>query len=642
MPNFGRPRMALSTSDYRDVHEDGGLKPADKRRIGLLEDRTVDHSTQIRDLQKELTSVRSTLEEALDFLREVTQENSALKKSHESTCQNLSDLCSDMRSLSTEHTNHVSKEELRCELGKVKDMVYAVKADHDSLDIRTTAVESEIDSLHEHVERNEAWQETMWRRQKISDESHQTLKNQVGPIHPSGLSLVEQIDSQSSTIVAIIYQSNGLAENVEYLQNEVHQSSQQLNRSLAMVQDDVRDLDSDISKLETDLYSLEDSLHKEQMCSRHDSEHIQRVEERLQNLRHEMNTQNKRQEDSAQDVEHKLIAQIEQVQVECTVPKAPLAEQWGPLLERVTRIEASAEVHHQEFKERITTIENDLDQVKEDEPQNLEPEKMITADQCIIHQNEYVDWLRNHDFQLPYGMHNFKNRVVRVDDYLLFSWGGQEWFLRRAAHFCSEPKRAERHQRGLDDDAYEAKGRPYFEYAYRSSGFEAIHRWSSRSSVCTSRPLPKYLVHLGEIYSNGNPQGASNMPLISTGFHLFMDIITPKKPLWIIFSREASDGTTAAFNDQYRMFDQLLDKRFDVAMIAESIHDWNSKLWDTTEPRLVAWKAKTCMEKSFQQAGTVFTYPHLDTLFHTLDSERAGSPGDGPDWYKGAESEDYL
>lgn len=252
--------------------------------------------------------------------------------------------------------------------------------------------------------------------------------------------------------------------------------------------------------------------------------------------------------------------------------------------------------------------------------------KAPTTDQCTIYRNSYVSWLCSLDFRLPDGMKGFKDRLVRVDDHMLFTRDGLQYFLRRTDRFSNEPKRSQRDQRGfLDDDAYESADLHYFEYSYRLGGYEAVHK----SGLCEDdrARLPQYMVHLGEVYIHGHWQGFCRKQVTNTGFHLFMDISKPAKPLWIVFCREASNGIIETLGEQWKMFNSLLAEPFDIAMVAESVYDWNQQeAPDYDEPRLDVSKVQSCMEGSAKQSEAVFTYPNLKALFQML--------GDG--WCEGS------
>ncbi|KAK6079022.1 hypothetical protein SCUP234_05948 [Seiridium cupressi] len=261
---------------------------------------------------------------------------------------------------------------------------------------------------------------------------------------------------------------------------------------------------------------------------------------------------------------------------------------------------------HQSNANRLGLMESTLKKASEQCWPIINYANKVTTDLPPVYPNHYVAWLRGLDFRLPDGMKAFKDVVVHVPKHQLFSYGKTKYIPYR--HDVREPFRGERDRQGLvDDDAYEyALPRDYHECAYRHTGYEIKYRASDFK---------------GKHYFC--PQVGS------TGFHLFMDITSPQKSLWVVFADKVlgSDGAqrNAVFRSQWLHFRCFADKPFDVAMFAQSVHDWNqfgSPKYD--QPALDSEKVKACVQNSAQVAAPTFTYPNLKALFGIIGNGWSG------------------
>ncbi|KAK9422961.1 hypothetical protein SUNI508_04628 [Seiridium unicorne] len=263
---------------------------------------------------------------------------------------------------------------------------------------------------------------------------------------------------------------------------------------------------------------------------------------------------------------------------------------------------------HQSNANRLGLMESTLKKASEQCWPIINYANKVTTDLPPVYPNHYVAWLRSLDFRLPDGMKAFKDVVVHVPKHLLFSYGKTKYILYR--HDVREPFRGERDRQGfVDDDAYEyALPRDYHECAYRHTGYEIKYQASDSRGNIAARP--KYVVG-------------------STGFHLFMDITSPQKSLWVVFADKVldSDGEkrNAVFRSQWLHFRCFADKPFDVAMFAQSVHDWNqfgSPKYD--QPALDGEKVKACVQNSAQVAAPTSTYPNLKALFGVIGNGWSG------------------
>lgn len=416
---------------------------------------------------------------------------------------------------------------------------------------------------------------------------------------------------------------------------EVNQQPSQLPTTFKTVEANIKNLNTLYTQLGNRLQTLENSRTQQDLRDARHAATEQRVDANNALLRREMTDLDRKRGEMvkhltnplkqdtlalAADVRNAQSA-IEKIQRDSAATNDQHLTLAGLVEEKFAKLEASDRAYHVSNAERLANLESSIKQAVEGSSELMAYAKAPTTDQCTIYRNNYVSWLCSLDFRLPDGMKSFKDRLIRVDDHMLFSSDGLQYFLRRTDRFSNEPKRSQRDQRGfLDDDAYESAELHYFQYAYRLCGYEAVHKGLSENE--RSR-LPTYMVHLGEVYIHGHWQGFCRKQVTNTGFHLFMDIAKPAKPLWIVFSREASNGIVETLGEQWKMFNSLLAEPFDIAMVAESVHDWNQhEAPDYDEPRLDVSKVQSCMEGSAKQSEAVFTYPNLKALFKTLDDGR--------------------
>lgn len=420
---------------------------------------------------------------------------------------------------------------------------------------------------------------------------------------------------------------------------EDRQLTHQVAQKLLATQGNVSQLESSSNEMREKVHALEQSQQNDQLHSHQYSELVQKIQGHIQyHLGREKKALQKQQEKTEEEMDQRLLAHTKRTQEKITFLEAFQAQSIGRVEEtirslekKVQSLQGSVVTNHETNTQRLSSIEADIDQVKERQSQTMTYASSTTSDQSTIYRNGYVRWLRGLDFRLQDGMKGYKDRLVRVDDHLLFSCENQDYFVKRFNRFSTEPSRAQRDQCGLIDDAYESEERLYCEFAYRHSGFEAIYIMDKLKGGLPH--LPQYMVCLGEVYVHGQQKGTSRKQVTSTGFYLFMDITAPGKSLWIIFPLEAPnrnlcDDTSFLLGDQYHMFNPLVNKRFDIAMIAESVHDWNiTDGHSHDEPQLDFKKVQSCMEKSAVEAGTMFTYPHLESLFQKIEFGWREFPG---------------
>lgn len=73
-----------------------------------------------------------------------------------------------------------------------------------------------------------------------------------------------------------------------------------------------------------------------------------------------------------------------------------------------------------------------------------------------------------------------------------------------------------------------------------------------------------------------------------------MDIAKPAKLLWIVFSRKTSSGIIETLGGQWKIFNSLLAKPFDIVIVAKSVYNWNQhEAPDYDEPRLDVSKVES-------------------------------------------------
>ncbi|KAK6209448.1 hypothetical protein LQW54_006301 [Pestalotiopsis sp. IQ-011] len=735
MSNVGRPRLTQSTSTFRDIHEDGGLKPAQKRRVELLEGRVEEiHSymkvvdnqkAYISDLQKQVKSLHGTLADLRQQLSKATKDNhdldsksNAHQQVYEGVLRSVNELTATIEVLRLNQDHCVTSSQLGWELNEIRHDVDVLKGSQTDLKLSTSEEKNTVSWLSQRLDLAEQQGEKTSKRLKTYHESQESLESLMGEINPLGPSLAQLLDSQNSTVAAVQSQNVGMRTELNNFNNHIHRFHQKFSavngsnralwnrfrptESLAKL---IPDLESrvvsledadDVRRLQTSLHHLIESnnqkwdtwrpriraLEANQQSSQLPNT-FKAVEgnvknlntlytqlgNRLQTLEHSRTQQDLRDARHAAteqrvdannallrremtDLDHKrgemvsrltnplkqdtlaLAAEmrnaqsiIEQIQRDSAAANDQHLTLAGLVEEKFAKLEASDRAYHASNAERLANLETSIKQAVDGNSELMTYAKAPTTDQCTVYRNSYVHWLKSLDFRLPDGMKGFKDRLVRVDDHMLFTHGGLQYFLKRADRFSSEPKRAQRDQRGLlNDDAYESAEKHYFEYAYRLSGYEAVHK----SGLCEDvrSRLPQYMVHLGEVYIHGHWQGFCRKQVTNTGFHLFMDITKPAKPLWIVFCREASNGIVETLGEQWKKFNSLLAEPFDIAMVAESVYDWNQQeAPDYDEPRLDVSKVQSCMEGSAKQSEAVFTYPNLKALFQTL--------GDG--WCEGSD-----
>lgn len=283
-------------------------------------------------------------------------------------------------------------------------------------------------------------------------------------------------------------------------------------------------------------------------------------------------------------------------------------------------------------QERLLRIERQLFL-----PHNKVFNSKVSSDLPVVYTNEFVSFLRGLDFRLPDGMKFFKDCQIRVESHMLFSlFEKRHYFIRLADAFLHEPFRKDRLSScGEHNDWYENSKRFYHEQAYRDQACELIYA-EANNSGCDLGHLPRYVVWLREVYYDDeeevNDQGAGR-----TGYHLVMDIGQRAKSLWLVFCYDVKtlgrQYRTMSLDYSWRHFAEILDNEpFDVAMVAQSVDDWELDGEPfREEPKLSPVHVRHCMKKSSRLVRPVFTAPVLGPLFKSLETgwSDISDPNDG-------------
>ncbi|KAK7908787.1 hypothetical protein PG985_016090 [Apiospora marii] len=252
------------------------------------------------------------------------------------------------------------------------------------------------------------------------------------------------------------------------------------------------------------------------------------------------------------------------------------------------------------------------------------PQHSTSDDGSDVYEKNYFDWLDSLDFRTHQGMVQYTNATLRFYEVELFRYYPAKYYIVPESQMLPALVTKARHERGYRDKDCSSPFISHEELLYLA---RVVEMAIPPQCGFPDGRLPRYVLPLGHLFVN-NPGAA--VPAFWTGFHVVMDITTPKKSLWLVYCHEGDtsvrDPSTGDAEWPSR-FQNMVSKGCDLIRLVPS----TDTMIDPSRRRRLSMEIISAIKDGMRNHSftvrPVFTLPCIEALLQAIKGGWAGYNG---------------